>query len=75
MMKITGLSHLFKWENLHNWWLTKYFFAPLYMLLLFFRKIIYHIPMPMTLNFIFLLKAITVLCLECLQHIINAGWT
>ncbi len=22
--------HLFKWENLHNWWLTKYFFAPLY---------------------------------------------
>ncbi len=32
MMKITGLSHLFKWENLHNWWLTKYFFAPLYMM-------------------------------------------
>ncbi len=30
MMKITGLSHLFKCENLHNWWLTKYFFAPLY---------------------------------------------
>ena len=30
MMKIAGLSHLFKWENLHNWWLTKYFFAPLY---------------------------------------------
>ncbi len=30
MMKTTGLSHLFKWENLHNWWLTKYFFAPLY---------------------------------------------
>ncbi len=30
MMKITGLSHLSKWENLHNWWLTKYFFAPLY---------------------------------------------
>ncbi len=30
MMKITGLSHLFKWENLHNWWLTKYCFAPLY---------------------------------------------
>ncbi len=29
MMKITGLSHLFKCENLHNWWLTKYFFAPL----------------------------------------------
>ncbi len=25
MMKITGLSHIFKWENLHNWWLTKYF--------------------------------------------------
>ncbi len=33
MMKITGLSHLFKWENLHNWWLTKYFFAPLYITL------------------------------------------
>ncbi len=31
-MKITGLSHLFKWENLHNWWLTKYFFAPLYLM-------------------------------------------
>ncbi len=30
MMKITGLSHLFKWENLHNWWLTKYLFDPLY---------------------------------------------
>ncbi len=30
MIKIAGLSHLFKWENLHNWWLTKYFFAPLY---------------------------------------------
>ncbi len=30
MMKMTSLSHLFKWENLHNWWLTKYFFAPLY---------------------------------------------
>ena len=29
MMKITGLSHFFKWENLHNWWLTKYFFSPL----------------------------------------------
>ncbi len=33
MMKITGLSHLFEWENLHNWWLTKYFFAPLYVYL------------------------------------------
>lgn len=30
MMKIIGLSHLFQWENLHNWWLTKHFFAPLY---------------------------------------------
>ena len=28
--QITGLSHLFMWENLHNWWLTKYFFASLY---------------------------------------------
>ncbi len=33
MMKITGLSHLFKGENQHNWWLTKYFFAPLYIIL------------------------------------------
>ena len=32
MMKITGLSHLFKGETLHNCWLTKYFFAPLYFL-------------------------------------------
>jgi len=31
MMKITGLSHIFKWENLHNWWLTKYFFSQLYL--------------------------------------------
>ncbi len=35
MMKITGLSHLFKWENLHNWWLTKYFFAPLYIYMVY----------------------------------------
>ncbi len=35
MMKITDLSHLFKWENLHNWWLTKYFFAPLYIAIFF----------------------------------------
>ncbi len=34
MMKITGLSHIFKWDNLHNWWLTKYFFAPLYVVLI-----------------------------------------
>ncbi len=37
MMKITGLSHLFKWENLHNWWLTKYFFAPLYFAFFWFN--------------------------------------
>ncbi len=37
MMKITGLSHLFKWENLHNWWLTKYFFAQLYLVWLLKR--------------------------------------
>ncbi len=41
MMKITGLSHLFKWENLHNWWLTKYFFAPLYIPL---YKIVKYFP-------------------------------
>ncbi len=27
MMKITGLSHLFKGENQHNWWLTKYLYS------------------------------------------------
>ncbi len=42
MMKITGLSHLFKWENLHNWWLTKYFFAPLYRIYRIF-KIMLHL--------------------------------
>ncbi len=41
MMKITGLSHLFKWENLHNWWLTKYFFAPLYILYFLFNMLSY----------------------------------
>ncbi len=41
MMKITGLSHLFKWENLHNWWLTKYFFAPLYFLKLFLKRLLH----------------------------------
>ncbi len=35
MMKITGLSHLLKWENLHNWWLTKYLFAPLYIYIIY----------------------------------------
>ncbi|XP_061746508.1 rap guanine nucleotide exchange factor 2-like [Nerophis ophidion] len=30
MMKMTDLCHHLKWENLHNRWLTKYFFAPLY---------------------------------------------
>ncbi len=40
MMKITGLSRLFKWENLHNWWLTKYFFAPLYVILLYMYSIL-----------------------------------
>ncbi len=39
MMKITGLSHLFKWENLHNWWLTKYFFAPLYIYIYIYMHI------------------------------------
>ncbi len=41
MMKITGLSHLFKWDNLHNWWLTKYFFAPLYIYIIIIRIICY----------------------------------
>ncbi len=39
MMKITGLSHIFKWENLHNWWLTKYFFAPLYIYLQYLTEV------------------------------------
>ncbi len=42
MMKITGLSHLFKWENLHNWWLTKYFFAPLYIYIYIYTYILFH---------------------------------
>ncbi len=41
MMQITGLSHLFKWENLHNWWLTKYFFAPLYIYLVYKNNIFF----------------------------------
>ncbi len=45
MMKITGLSHLFKWENLHNWWLTKYFFSPLYIYCIYIYIYIYiYIP-------------------------------
>ncbi len=43
MMKITGLSHLLKWENLHNWWLTKYFFAPLYIYIYIYIYINTHI--------------------------------
>ncbi len=39
MMKSTGLSHLFKWENLHNWWLTKYIFAPLYIYIYIYKCI------------------------------------
>uniref|UniRef100_A0A8C7KT05 EMAP like 2 n=1 Tax=Oncorhynchus kisutch TaxID=8019 RepID=A0A8C7KT05_ONCKI len=27
--KSEGPLILFKWENMHNWWLTKYFFAPI----------------------------------------------
>ncbi len=42
MMKITGLSHLFKWENLHNWWLTKYFFAPLYIYIYIYIYVFCH---------------------------------
>ena len=37
-------SHLFKWENLHNWWLTKYFFAPLYIYTQYNRKQWNHLP-------------------------------
>ncbi len=40
-MKIAGLSHLFKWENLHNWWLTKYFFAPLYIYIYIYILYVY----------------------------------
>ncbi len=51
MMKITGLSHLFKWENLHNWWQTKYFFAPLciyiyiyvYIVMQFYMKLLFQL--------------------------------
>ncbi len=47
MMKITGLSHLFKWENLHNWWLTKYFFAPLYIICSYAWKLLVSLTMRM----------------------------
>ncbi len=45
MMKITGLSHLCKWENLHNWWLTKYFFAPLYIYMCMYNVSLYVFPL------------------------------
>ncbi len=49
-----GLSHLFKWENLHNWWLTKYFFAPLYVdCFLAWKKVLFLI-----LDNVFLLRTI-----------------
>ncbi len=48
MMEITGLSRLFKWENLHNWWLTKYFFAPLYLSLVLWLKL--HVSFPQHLS-------------------------
>ncbi len=28
--KLQASLIFWEWENLHNWWLTKYFFAPLY---------------------------------------------
>ncbi len=51
MMKITGLSHLFKWENLHNWWLTKYFFAPLYICLFFIKSTLRKVDMTVQVNY------------------------
>ncbi len=36
-MKITGLSHLFKWENLHNWWLNT--FLPHYIYIYIFNSV------------------------------------
>ncbi len=56
MMKITGLSHLFKWENLHNWWLTKYFFAPLYIYLYIYISINKYIYILHNMYFLFLPK-------------------
>ncbi len=44
MMQITGLFHLFKWENLHNWWLTKYFFAPLCVYIYIYIYTVLNIP-------------------------------
>ncbi len=38
MMNITGLSHLVKWENLHNWWLTKYFLPHCILFFFFFQN-------------------------------------
>ncbi len=50
MMKITVLSHLFKWENLHNWWLTKYFFAPLYIYIYIYINVYMYVQCYSALN-------------------------
>ncbi len=50
MMQITGLSHLFKWENLHNWWLTKYFFAPLYIYIYIYIRAVNRLKYLITIN-------------------------
>ncbi len=66
MMKITLLSHLFKWENLHNWWLTKYFFAPLY---IYIKKTHIH-----SLDTLLGTLASTGLDPFCLQNCLNSSW-
>ncbi len=63
MTKITGLSHLFKWENLHNWWLTKYFFDPLY---IYIHTLTGHIIM-----YTLLVPGWTPFCL---QNYLNSSW-
>lgn len=42
-LKITHLWRGFKWENLHNQWLTKYFFATLYVSFQITALCIWHI--------------------------------
>ncbi len=53
MMKITGLSHLFKWENLHNWWLTKYLilFCPTVYIYIYIYIYIYTVHITKTFSF------------------------
>ncbi len=69
-MKITGLSPLFKWENLHNWWLTKYFFAPLCV----YICIYIYIYITITGRFIRYTLLVLGWIPFCLQNCLNYSW-